>query len=112
MKDKKKEEDIMLLKASESTTMNHGSFESKPAKKASQKREQRIDKAALAASSERFHLTRPPEKSTRGRKAVDIDEYIARSTEQIATWQEQLIEMRQTMSKKDCDTLYNKITAL
>ena len=58
------------------------------------------------------NLTRPPEKSNRGRKAVNIDIYIKRSHEKIADWQAQLDKMRKTMAKKDCDTLYNKITAL
>ena len=57
-------------------------------------------------------VSQRPQKSNRGRKAVDLDEYINRSKQQIATWQAQLEILRKTKPKKDCDLLYNKITAL
>ena len=98
-----------MIKAGESTTSLRVSGESKTAKKSTEKLDEKISKVL---SSQMRLVARPPQKSNRGRKAVDIDEYIRRSHVKIAEWQKQLDQMRKTKAKKDCDTLYNKITAL
>ena len=105
-----KEENLdKMIKAGESTTSIRVSGESKTAKKSTEKLDEKISKVL---ASQMGRVARPPQKSNRGRKAVDIDEYIRRSHEKIAEWQVQLNQMRKTEAKKDCDTLYNKITAL
>ena len=99
-----------INKAGESTTSIRESCEGKKAtKKSAEKLDEKISRVL---PTQMGRVTRPPQKSNRGRKAVDIDEYIKRSHEKIAEWQAQLDKMRKTMAKKDCDTLYNKITAL
>ena len=99
-----------IIKAGESTTSIRESCEGKKATKKSA--EKLVEKISRVLSTQMGRVTRPPQKSNRGRKAVDIDEYIRRSHEKIAEWQVQLDQMRKTEAKKDCDTLYNKITAL
>ena len=70
-----------MIKAGESTTSLRVSGESKNAKKSSEKLDEKISKVL---SLQMGRVTRPPQKSNRGRKAVDIDEYIQRSHEKIA----------------------------
>ena len=43
---------------------------------------------------------------------MDIESYIQRSQAKIQAWNEELKKMRLTEAKKECDILYNKITAL
>ena len=70
----KKVAPIEMIKAADSTTSIRESCESKKAaKKSAEKMDEKIIKV-LASQSGR--VTRPPQKSNRGRKAVDIDEYI------------------------------------
>ena len=70
----KKVAPIEMIKAADSTTSIRESCESKKAaKKSAEKMDEKISKV-LASQTGR--VTRPPQKSNRGRKAVDIDEYI------------------------------------
>ena len=70
----KKVTPIEMIKAADSTTSIRESCESKKAaKKSAEKMDEKISKV-LASQTGR--VTRPPQKSNRGRKAVDIDEYI------------------------------------
>ena len=99
------------MKAAGESTTSLG--ESCGSKKAAKKSNQKVDeKISKVLASQMGRVARPPQKSNRGRKAIDIDEYIRRSHEKIAQWQDQLDKLRKTSAKKDCDTLYNKITAL
>ena len=57
-------------------------------------------------------LTNRPEKSQRGRKAQDFDDYIQKSTEKIRQWEQELNENKGTYSQAEYEALYNKMTAL
>ena len=58
-----------------------------------------------------------PVKSNRGRKSINLDEYVQNSIKKIIEYEELLIELKKevlagTKSKRSYDILYNKKTAL
>ena len=57
-------------------------------------------------------LTNRPEKSQRGRKAQNFDDYIQKSTEKIQKWEAELNENKGKINQAEYEALYNKMTAL
>ena len=57
-------------------------------------------------------LTNRPEKSQRGRKAQNYDDYIKKSEEKIQKWEAELAKNKGVYITATYDALYNKMTAL
>ena len=72
-KNKKVNTDEMIKAADSTTSIRESCKSKKAAEKSAEKMHEKISKV-LASQTGR--VTRPPKKSNRGRKAVDIDEYI------------------------------------
>ena len=85
-----------------SVESNFKSSQSKSTAKNERKLQEKINQA----------LTSRPEKSQRGRKAQNYDEYINKSTEKIETWETELAANRGNYSQTQYEALYNKMTAL